>query len=69
MKTWVCNKFEGHWPVPVALVVTAKTVDDAILLVEEKLREINLPQKIKPIQLELYHTTTPNVVILSDGDY
>lgn len=69
MPVWTINNFEGHWPVGVAAVVTADDTELACHLLEKKLGEIGLPQKIKPEQLIPYVTSTRYVRILCDGDY
>ena len=67
--TWTCTNFTGHYPVPVALVVTADNIEVAIKLVEDELSKIGLPQTIKPEQLVPLPTHHRHVRILSNGDY
>jgi hypothetical protein len=69
MKTWTCRRFDGHWPVGTALVVTAENIDVAIDLVEKELAARDLPQKIEQDQLVLLPTHCRHVRILCDGDY
>ena len=69
MATWTCNNFKGHYPVGTALVVTADNIALAILLVEDKLKEIGLPQTIDPEQLIPLPTHHRHIRILCDGNY
>lgn len=69
MMTWTCNNFTGHYPVGTALFVAADNIEVAILLIEKKLNEIGLPQKIDPQQLIPVPTHHRYVRILNDGNY
>jgi hypothetical protein len=69
MKVWTIEGFDGHWPVGTSVIVTADTVELAIVLLEKELERIGLRQTIKPEQLIPYSTTTRNVRILNDGNY
>jgi len=69
MITWTINNFEGHYPVGVAAVVTADSVEMAIKMLEDALSERGLTQEIKPEQLVPMVTTSRKVRILCDGDY
>ena len=68
MTTWTCNSFAGHWPVGTALVVTADNIELAIKLVEGKLAEEGLSQKIKAEQLIPLPTHHRYVRILNTGE-
>lgn len=59
----------GHFPVGLAAVVTADNIDLAIQLLELKLQEMRLPQKIDREQLVPLPTHHRYVRILHDGDY
>jgi len=69
MKTWTINNFKGHWPVGTAAVVTAESVEMAIIWLEKRLDEEGLPQTIKPEQLIPVVTSSRWVRILNDGEY
>jgi len=69
MKTWTCNNFKGHYPVGTAAVVSAETVEVAIIWLEKELNERGLPQTIQPVQLIPMVTSTRKVRILCDGNY
>ena len=69
MKTWTCNNFKGHYPVGVGAVVTAETVQLAILILKHELTAAGLPQTIKPEQLIPLPTQHPGIRILTNGDY
>lgn len=68
MKVWTV-KFKGHYPVGASLVVTAESVELAIIWAEKELERIGLPQKIEPAQLIPYPTNHRYVRILNDGNY
>ena len=67
--TWTITDFDGHYPVGTAAVVTAESVEVAIVLLEKELDNIGLPQKIKPEQLIPMVTGSRKVRILNDGNY
>lgn len=69
MTTWTCNNFKGHYPVGVALVVTADNIEQAIWQVEKALAERGLEQTIKPEQLVPLPTSHRHVRILCDGNH
>jgi len=69
MMTWTINNFEGHWPVGTSAVVTAESVQMAVIWLEKELDRIGLPQKIKNEDLIPMVTSSRNVRILQDGNY
>ena len=69
LKTWTCNNFKGHYPVPTALVVTADNIELAVTMIEEELERQGLQQTIQPEQLIPCPTHHRYVRILSNGDY
>ena len=69
MPTWTCNSFKGNNPVGVGAIVSAETIEIAILLLEGELCAINLPQVIKPEQLIPLPTNHRYARILTDGNY
>ena len=69
MKVYTHNSFTGHWPVGTAAVVVAEDRDMAVTLLEGKLKDIGLPQKINRDDLMVISIAHPVAVILRDGDY
>ena len=69
MMTWTCNNFKGHYPVGTSLVVSAETVDMAIILCERELEAIGLKQTIKRYQMIPFPTHHRYCRILQTGDY
>jgi hypothetical protein len=69
MKVWTIEGFDGVFINLTSAIVTADTVELAIVLLEKELERIGLKQTIKPELLIPYSTTTRNVRILNDGNY
>lgn len=69
MPTWTCNNFKGHNPVGVGAVVTARTIEAAIKILETELYMQGLQQIIKPEQLIPLPTEHMCVRVLTNGNY
>lgn len=69
MKVFTSKQFEGHWPVPVAAVIVAETIEDAATALSIALTQHGLTQVVKPEQLVELNTEQAHVVVLSDGEY
>lgn len=65
--TFCCNKFSGHYPVPVAAVVDAETPESAAEILNQQLRSRSLPGDAEPNDCIPF--PSGGCVILSDGDY
>lgn len=68
MKVFTCKDFKGHWPVPVAAVIVAETLEDARLELDARLKAEGLKQDDRPTLKEV-DVTRANVIILSNGEY
>lgn len=68
MAVWTCNDFEGLYPVGTAAVVVADTEDQARRLLDDELTHRSLKQ-LQPYRLVPLDISTPQVVLLADGDY
>jgi len=69
MKVYTCWGFTGHWPVGTSAVVVAGNTKDAVKLLEDRLAEIGLPQRIDPKSLVELDLTQPACTIINDGEY
>lgn len=69
MRIYSHTKFSGHWPVGTAAVVIAEDRDMAVTLLEQKLKDIGLSQKIERDDFMVIGSSAPVAVILRDGDY
>lgn len=70
MKTFTCTKFQGHFPVGSAAVVTAKTRERArsVLSAELKRNGLKGDELLLEDLIEL-NTKLEGVAILCDGNY
>lgn len=67
-RLWVCTDHDGHYPVGVASIVMANSVEEAKLLMDQALREQGLsPHKAYSL-LEL-NISVPFARVLCNGDY
>lgn len=66
---YVCNKFTGHYPVPTAAAVVARSQQHAAELLNEQLRNMGLPGDADANMMALMIQSEPQAVILSDGNY
>ena len=69
MKVWTNDKFTGFYPVGTAAVVVAESAKAAAALLNEKLREIGLPESANWRQFKVLPINKPFVRIICDGDY
>lgn len=67
MKTFYCDDFTGMNPVGTSAIVTAKNKDEALIMLNLHLKENGLLGDAK--ELKEFDTKSPNVVVISDGDY
>ncbi|MGO1160432.1 hypothetical protein ACTOV4_00570 [Brucella sp. C7-11G] len=68
MNVYVCTDHDSHWPVGVATVIVAKSLDAAADLLQEALKADGL-NPAKPFTLEHLDTTIPTARILCNGEY
>ena len=68
MRVFYSNDFRGHWPVGTSAVIVARDLDEAHVLLTNKLIGIGLGTNQNFTVQEL-KTDSTNVVILQDGDY
>ena len=66
LKVYYNTDFEGQWPVGTSAVVVAESPEQAELLLTDKLAAIGLAYRGTMTEIDM---TTPNAVILQDGDY
>jgi hypothetical protein len=66
LKVYYNTDFEGLWPVGTSAVVVAESAEQAELLLTDKLVEIGLAYRGTMTEMDM---TTPNAVILQNGDY
>ena len=68
MNVYVCTDHDCHYPVGVATVVVAESLDAAADLLQEALKADGL-DPAQPFTLERLDMSTPAVRILCNGDY
>lgn len=66
---YVCNQFTGYWPVGTAAVVVAESQEHAAKLLNEQLLSQGLKGDADANAMALVMQTSPQVVILCDGNY
>jgi hypothetical protein len=66
LKVYYNTDFEGLWPVGTSAVVVAESAEQAELLLTDKLVAIGLAYRGTMTEMDM---TTPNAVILQNGDY
>ena len=66
LKVYYNTDFEGLWPVGTSAVVVAESVEQAESLLSDKLVAIGLAYRGTMTEMDM---TTPNAVILQNGDY
>lgn len=66
---YVCNQFRGHYPVGTAAVVVAESQEHAAQLLNEQLVTQGLTASADENMMALVVQTSPQVVILCDGNY
>lgn len=69
MKIFTCTQFRGHWPVGVAAVVVAPSIEDAIGMLAGALSEKGLQQDLDAAQFSEIDTSVPQALVLNDGNY
>lgn len=69
MRVWACISFKGHWPVGTAAVVVAKNKRQAQRVLEKKLTEVHLSQKVPLGDIFEVDLDSPHALILRDGNY
>ena len=70
MRLFTCRNHDGFWPVPRASVIVALDEEHARALLDAALAETNLkPGTESPYDLTEIDLSTPQAVILADGDY
>ena len=67
MKVFVCNTFEGHYPVGTAAVIVAENEAQARELLIADLKARNL--FVSDFDVWELHTGSPAAYVLQDGDY
>lgn len=68
-KIFLCNNFEGHYPVGTAAVVVAYDAAQASFMLEQELDKMGLKQKIRSNQFKVVDADSYGVYILSYGNY
>jgi hypothetical protein len=68
MKLWINTKFKGYYPVGVAALIIAETVEEATILLSKALAERGLPPALTE-QFEEVPLRSGEVRILCDGNY
>jgi hypothetical protein len=66
LKVYYNTDFEGLWPVGTSAVVVAESVEQAELLLTDKLAAIGLAYRGTMTEMDM---TVPHAVILQDGNY
>lgn len=70
LRLFYCTNHDGHWPVGVASIVLAETVEEAQRLLDEALVRRGLkPSAQLPYLLAELPMRKPHALILRDGDY
>lgn len=70
MKVYTCTDHDGHYPVGVASVVVAETLEQAGLLLDSQLLENGLGSFLeKPYILVELSLELPKAIVLANGDY
>lgn len=70
MRCFVCTDHDGQWPVPVASVVFAPDLGEAILLLDAELKRVGLKVYVQaPYTLREITMDQPVAHVLSDGNY
>lgn len=69
MKIWYNTKFDGHYPVGSAAIVSAKTKEEAAVILGCALVDIGLKQKIDAEDMIEFDTDRGSFAILRDGNY
>jgi hypothetical protein len=67
MKVFICNDFEGHYPVGAAAVIIARSEEIAKTMLNMELQQRGLG--IKDATLKEVELTNTKAIILCDGDY
>jgi hypothetical protein len=67
MKLFTCNDHNGHWPVPTASVVIAKSKDEARKMLTKELKSRNIEDF--DFTLTEINQNKKQVIVLSDGEY
>ena len=68
MNVWICDDFEGYWPVGTAAVIAAETEDEALALLDAELKEHGLPQSAS-VTVYRFSQDKPQAYIIRDGNY
>lgn len=68
MKIFVCTDHDVHWPVGGASVVVAEDEHQAAEMLRQELNRHGLNGN-KPFTLQEIDITTPQAIVLCDGDY
>lgn len=66
---YVCNQFTGHYPVGTAAVVVAESQEHAATLLNDQLVIQGLKGDANANMMALVMQTSPQAVILCDGNY
>jgi len=69
MKVYFCTRFTGHYPTGTAAIIVAKSVEDAVTLINSELEAIGLKQEVTSADLVVVNTRKQSINILCDGDY
>ncbi|MBM6595574.1 hypothetical protein [Microvirga pudoricolor] len=67
MRAFTCTDHDGYWSVGVASVVIAADEDEARLLLTAELSKSGLHKE--PFTLQEIDLTTPQAIVLRDGNY
>ena len=68
MKTFVIE-FNGYWPVGACAVVVAESKEQAIEMMIEKLKTMNLTEGNDELSITEIDITVPRVTVIFDGNY
>lgn len=69
LKVFICNSFEGHYPVGTAAVIVAANKEEAIKLLDDDLTDRNLQQTLSPDDIRELDTSVAHSCVLNDGEY
>jgi len=69
MSVFYTNDFCGHWPVGTAAVIVARNLDEAYVLMNNRLGEMGLATTNDDFSIKELPTDRTHVVVLQDGDY
>lgn len=67
MKLFTCNDHNGHWPVPTASVIIAKSKDEAKEMLIKELKDRGISDN--QFTLTEINPNKKQVIVLSDGEY